>query len=63
MTLSELEWDAIFAPVIATVKRMLNLPKCFPTAALLHEGILGLDNPWKCITTEQTDCNIYDATK
>src|SRR6266498_3984248 len=46
MTLTETDWDSLFRPVIMLVKKKSGLPKSTPTAALYHDGILGLVNPW-----------------
>src|SRR6266498_5785477 len=46
MTLTETEWESLFRPVLAIVKRKSGLPKSTPTAALYHNGILGLLNLW-----------------
>ncbi|GET50235.1 hypothetical protein GLOIN_2v1790829 [Rhizophagus irregularis DAOM 181602=DAOM 197198] len=53
MTLSEHNWNHIFAPVMKVVKNWLKLPKNTPSSLLFHEGCLGMDHPWKlyCINT------------
>ncbi|GBC13545.2 RNA-directed DNA polymerase from mobile element jockey-like [Rhizophagus irregularis DAOM 181602=DAOM 197198] len=53
MTLSEHDWNHIFAPVMKVVKNWLKLPKNTPSSLLFHEGCLGMDHPWKlhCINT------------
>src|SRR6266542_276268 len=53
MTLTEKEWETIYSPVLKTVKRMMNLPRSYPTAALFHDGITGLENPWNIICANQ----------
>ncbi|EXX74037.1 hypothetical protein RirG_054790 [Rhizophagus irregularis DAOM 197198w] len=45
MTLSENEWNILFTPVIKLVKQICELPKSYPTSALYHRYILGINNP------------------
>jgi hypothetical protein len=53
MTLTEQDWNHVFAPVMKLVKNWMKLPKNTPSSLLFHEGCLGLDHPWKihCINT------------
>ena len=53
MTLNEQQWNKIFNLVLKIVKHKLGLPTNFPTAALHHKGILGLNNPWFELVTAQ----------
>ncbi|CAB4429955.1 unnamed protein product [Rhizophagus irregularis] len=45
MTLSENEWNFLFTPVIKLVKQICGLPRSYPTSALYHQYILGINNP------------------
>ncbi|PKY56455.1 hypothetical protein RhiirA4_476768, partial [Rhizophagus irregularis] len=47
MTLSEHDWNQVFAPVMKLVKNWMKLPKNTPSSLLFHEGCLGMDHPWK----------------
>ena len=46
MTLKEREWDIIFRPVLGMVKRQIQVARSTPTAAILHEGLTGIDSLW-----------------
>ena len=46
MTLKEREWDIIFQPVLGMVKRQIQVAQFFPTVAILHEGLTGIECPW-----------------
>src|SRR6266542_1217008 len=46
MTLKEREWDIIFRPVLGMVKRQIQVARSTPTAAILHEGLTGIDSVW-----------------
>src|SRR6266542_3281350 len=46
MTLKEREWDIIFQPVLGMVKRQIQVARSFPTAAIIHEGLTGINSPW-----------------
>src|SRR6266498_4043673 len=46
MTLKEREWDLIFRPVLGMVKRQIQVTRSFLTAAILHEGLTGIEFPW-----------------
>src|SRR5438034_25628 len=59
MTLNESEWDNLFRPVLKMAKQLLSLPSSFPTAAMFHEGIGGLEHPWFAICKKQiSDLNL-----
>ncbi|EXX56414.1 hypothetical protein RirG_216500 [Rhizophagus irregularis DAOM 197198w] len=45
MTLSENEWNHLFTLVIKLVKQICGLPRSYPTSALYHRYILGINNP------------------
>ncbi|PKK70352.1 hypothetical protein RhiirC2_779805 [Rhizophagus irregularis] len=45
MTLSENEWNLLFTPVIKLVKQICGLPRSYPTSAIYHRYILGINNP------------------
>ncbi|CAB4403161.1 unnamed protein product [Rhizophagus irregularis] len=47
MTLSEHDWNQVFAPVMKLVKNWMKLPKNTPSSLIFHEGCLGMDHPWK----------------
>ncbi|EXX71294.1 hypothetical protein RirG_079790 [Rhizophagus irregularis DAOM 197198w] len=53
MTLTEQDWNHVFAPVMKLVKNWMKLPKNTPLSLIFHEGCLGLDHSWKifCINT------------
>ncbi|RGB26200.1 hypothetical protein C1646_770751 [Rhizophagus diaphanus] len=53
MTLSENEWNLLFTPVIKLVKQICGLPRSYPTSALYHQYILGINNPWDQICANQ----------
>ena len=53
MTLNENDWDLIFKPILGMTKRLLSLPSSFPTSAILHEGIGGIEHPWSSICKKQ----------
>ncbi|GES99530.1 RNA-directed DNA polymerase from mobile element jockey-like [Rhizophagus clarus] len=52
-TLSENEWNSLFTPVLKLVKQKLGLASSFPTSALFHPDIVGLDYPWKILCANQ----------
>jgi len=45
MTLYENDWDIIFQPVLKMIKYQLSVARSFPSAAIFHEGLTGIDNP------------------
>src|SRR6266498_4978237 len=45
ITLKEREWDLIFRPVLGMVKRQIQVARSFPTAAIVHEGLTGIESP------------------
>ncbi len=47
MTLNETDWEIIFSPVLQIIKKHLRVTKSFPTAAIFHEGMTGIDSPWQ----------------
>jgi ribonuclease HI len=47
MTLTEHDWNHVFAPVMKLAKNWMKLPKNTPSSLLFHEGCLGMDHPWK----------------
>ncbi|PKK63440.1 hypothetical protein RhiirC2_788902 [Rhizophagus irregularis] len=48
MTLTEQDWNHVFAPVIKLVKNWMKLPKnTLSSFILFHEECLSLDHPWK----------------
>ncbi len=53
LTLTEMDWSNIYAPMRKVLKHTAALPSSFPTAALNHNGITGLDDPWQMICTKQ----------
>ncbi|EXX71987.1 hypothetical protein RirG_073640 [Rhizophagus irregularis DAOM 197198w] len=53
MTLSENEWNLLFTPVIKLVKQICGLPRSYPTSAIYHRYILGINNPWDQICANQ----------
>jgi hypothetical protein len=59
MTLSENEWNILFAPVIKLVKQICGLPRNYPTLALYHRNILGINNLWNQICANQITSFIY----
>ncbi|PKY36908.1 hypothetical protein RhiirB3_460678 [Rhizophagus irregularis] len=44
MTLSENEWNLLFTLVIKLVKQIYGLPRSYPTLAIYHQYILGINN-------------------
>jgi hypothetical protein len=59
MILSENEWNLLFAPVIKLVKQICRLPRSYPTSALYHRNILGINNPWNQICANQITSFVY----
>ncbi|CAB4429028.1 unnamed protein product [Rhizophagus irregularis] len=59
MTLSENEWNLLFTPVIKLVKQICGLPRSYPTSALYHQYILGINNPWDQICANQITSFTY----
>ncbi|CAB4431792.1 unnamed protein product [Rhizophagus irregularis] len=59
MTLSENEWNLLFTPVIKLVKQICGLPRSYPTSAIYHRYILGINNPWDQICANQITAFIY----
>ncbi|PKY33849.1 hypothetical protein RhiirB3_453104 [Rhizophagus irregularis] len=59
MTLSENEWNHLFTPVIKLVKQICGLPRSYPTSALYHRYILGINNPWDQICANQITAFTY----
>ncbi|PKC55690.1 RnaseH-domain-containing protein, partial [Rhizophagus irregularis] len=59
MTLSENEWNLLFTPVIKLVKQICGLPRSYPTSALYHRYILGINNPWDQICANQITAFTY----
>ncbi|EXX52142.1 hypothetical protein RirG_255590 [Rhizophagus irregularis DAOM 197198w] len=59
MTLSENEWNLLFTPVIKLVKQICGLSRSYPTSALYHRYILGINNPWDQICANQITAFIY----
>ena len=53
MTLNENDWDAIFRPVLQWIKHQLKVAKSFPTTAIFHEGLTGIENPWHTYCANQ----------
>ncbi|PKY36697.1 hypothetical protein RhiirB3_459944 [Rhizophagus irregularis] len=47
MTLTEQDWNHVFAPVIKLVKNWMKLLKNTPSSLIFHEGCLGMNHPWK----------------
>ncbi|PKY62648.1 hypothetical protein RhiirA4_489502 [Rhizophagus irregularis] len=59
MTLSENEWNLLFTPVIKLVKQICGLPRSYPTSAIYHRYILGINNPWDQICANQITAFLY----
>ncbi|GET55138.1 ribonuclease H-like domain-containing protein [Rhizophagus irregularis DAOM 181602=DAOM 197198] len=59
MTLLENEWNLLFTPVIKLVKQICGLPRSYPTSALYHRYILGINNPWDQICANQITAFTY----
>src|SRR6266496_6056831 len=53
MTLNENDWDIIFRPVLQMIKYQLKVAKSFPSAAIFHEGLTGIENPWHTYCANQ----------
>ena len=53
MTLNEYDWDVIFRPVLQWIKHQLKVAKSFPSAAIFHEGLTGIENPWHIFCANQ----------
>ncbi len=53
MTLYENDWDIIFRPVLKMIKYQLSVARSFPSAAIFHEGLTGIDNPWHVFCANQ----------
>jgi hypothetical protein len=53
MTLTEQDWNNVFASVMKLVKNWMKLPKNTPSSLIFHEGCLGMNHPWKifCINS------------
>src|SRR6266498_5012888 len=45
MTLNEQDWDVIFRPVLQMIKQQLKVTKSFPSAAIFHEELTGIESP------------------
>ncbi|GET04717.1 reverse transcriptase family protein [Rhizophagus clarus] len=52
-TLSENKWNSLFTPILKLVKQKFGLASSFPTSALFHLDIVGLDYPWKILCANQ----------
>ncbi|GBC09246.1 hypothetical protein RclHR1_08700014 [Rhizophagus clarus] len=52
-TLSEKIWEHLFNPVLRLVKQKCGLARLFPTLALYHDCIIGLNNVWNILCTSQ----------
>jgi len=46
MTLNENDWNVIFRPVLQMIKYQLKVAKSFPSAAIFHEGLTGIEKPF-----------------
>src|SRR6266542_3568977 len=53
MILNEYDWDVIFRPVLQWIKHQLKVAKSFPSAAIFHEGLTGLENLWHTYCANQ----------
>ena len=52
-TLTHNEWSTLFFPVLKYAKHALGVSSSFPTSALQHEGMLGIQNPWNELCVSQ----------
>src|SRR6266498_2902987 len=53
MTLNKNDWEVIFRPVLQMIKYQLKVAKSFLSAAIFHEGLTGIENPWHTFCANQ----------